>query len=277
MVDLSVLSYHYCRDYDEAMPNRLDPKVAEARMIKAGCHPLTPYVNAISKWKCKCIECGLIIYPRLNNVTMGKTPCSHVPVGEDGIPTYGLGANHISQRNKYKNQDAIQIMLDAGVKPIENYSWRKQKWKCECMTCGEIITPTLQNVLQGHNPCRNCARSGINIKTSSYLYLITNPQLNAHKVGIGNNKKNRDRLKNFNKAGWQTFKVWQFKTGRIALKVESEVFKVVRKELKMPIYLNKDQMSKLLGHSETINADSITLLELEKIIKKVIRSGKVKS
>jgi hypothetical protein len=41
--------------------------------------------------------------------------------------------------------------------------------------------------------------------------------------------------------------------------------------MKLPIYLSKEQMPVTGGHSETIDADSITILELEKIIKKVIK------
>ena len=55
------------------------------------------------------------------------------------------------------------------------------------------------------------------------------------------------------------------------------MFKVIRHELKFPKFLKKEQMDKRLrGETETINADSITLLELEKIIKKVIKNNSAK-
>ena len=53
--------------------------------------------------------------------------------------------------------------------------------------------------------------------------------------------------------------------------MESAVFKVIRKDLGLPIHLSKEQMLKTEGHTETVNADSITLLQLEKIINKVIK------
>jgi len=43
--------------------------------------------------------------------------------------------------------------------------------------------------------------------------------------------------------------------------------------MKLPIFLTKKQIRNE-GYSETINSDSITLLELEKIIKKVIKGYK---
>jgi hypothetical protein len=109
----------------------------------------------------------------------------------------------------------------------------------------------------------------------SYLYLITNKELNAHKVGIGNYKKVNDRLTKFKNSGWRVHKVWNFLTGEQALSNEKAIFRVIRKDLKLPIHLSKEQMPKTEGQSETINADSITLLELEKIIKKVIKKSKV--
>ena len=112
------------------------------------------------------------------------------------------------------------------------------------------------------------------MEKNSYVYLITNQELNAHKVGIGNVKKHMDRLGRFNARGWITYKVWQFETGREALDVEKMVFTVIRKDLQILIYLSYEEMKSTGGHVETMGADSISLIELEKIIKKVIRSYK---
>jgi hypothetical protein len=86
-----------------------------------------------------------------------------------------------------------------------------------------------------------------------------------------------DRLGRFNSKGWETHKVWNFKTGREAIDIESLIFKFIRNELKLPIYLSYDQMKSTGGHAETVGADSISLIELEKIIKKVIKSSKIRS
>jgi len=61
------------------------------------------------------------------------------------------------------------------------------------------------------------------------------------------------------------------------LKIEKAVFQVIRKDLKLPIHLTKKHMPITEGHTETINADSISLIELEKIIKRVIKSSKMRS
>jgi hypothetical protein len=88
---------------------------------------------------------------------------------------------------------------------------------------------------------------------------------------MGNYKKRNDRLKRFTKEGWETHKVWNTDTGGEAIDIEAEVFRILRKELQLPIHLTKAHMPKTEGHTETVDADSITLLELEKIIKKVMK------
>jgi hypothetical protein len=162
-------------------------------------------------------------------------------------------------------------MIKANLKPLTPYKSHDTKWKCKCLKCGNVVFPRYDSIKTGQGGCIYCAEYGINMNVPSYLYLITSNDLNAHKIGIGNHKKINDRLAKFNKNKWETYKVWNFKSGGEAWKVESAVFQIVRKELGLPIYLNKEQMPVTEGHTETISAESITLLELEKIIKRVIQ------
>ena len=57
------------------MGNKLDPKMAEAVMLKAGLKPLEPYKGADSKWKCTHITCGQIVFPTYSNIKYGFGPC----------------------------------------------------------------------------------------------------------------------------------------------------------------------------------------------------------
>ena len=52
--------------------------------------------------------------------------------------------------------------------------------------------------------------------------------------------------------------------------MNNEIIRWIRKDLKLPSHLTKELM-KQGGWSETVDADSITLLQLEKIINKVIK------
>lgn len=231
---------------------RVDSEDAVAVMMKNGFLPLEPYTFALNAWRCKCIKCGKESSPQYNNVQKGAK-CAYC-------------ANR-----KVDEESAVEIMLLANLEPLEPYSGNKIPWKSKCLKCSRIVYPRWNDVQKGHTGCNYCAPKGINLTKPSYLYLITHDELNAHKVGIGNHKKVNDRLGRFRKFGWKTHKVWEFETGKEALDIEEEVFKILRGEMSLPIYLALDDMKKTQGHTETVGADSITLVEIERIIKKVIK------
>ena len=248
----------YCSNH------KVDPKDAVRLMKKANLLPLEDFVSVEFKWKCKCLKCGEIV----------KTAYSGVRSGQGGC--YKCGKVKSAKNQLLSKKETNKILSAAKLKPLEPYKGMKYKWKCKCLVCGQVVYPTFTNVYSGHSGCRYCAPAGFNMTSSSYIYLITNKELNAHKIGIGNVKKNMDRLGRFKARGWEPHKVWNFKTGKEALDIESRIFKYIRKVLKLPIYLSYDQMKSTGGHAETVGADSITLLELEKIIKKVIKNNSAK-
>ena len=61
-----------CNAKDAAIRLRMPEAKAVAIMMQANIQPLEPYVNALSKWKCKCLVCGKIITPKLNGVQNGS-------------------------------------------------------------------------------------------------------------------------------------------------------------------------------------------------------------
>lgn len=241
--------------------NKVDPKDAKKIMQLAKLKPLIPYFDRKTPWKCECFKCGKIVFPTFGAVSSGQGGCITCGKASGG------------EKNRIPQKEAIAVMLKAKLKPLEPYKTSHTPWKCKCMKCGAIVTPMLGTVMDGSG-CIACSPFGINLKKASYIYLITHYEFNAHKVGIGNVKKTDDRLEKFNKRGWHTHKVWNMNMGADALKVERRVFRIIRKEMKLPIYLSKEQMPVTGGHSETIDADLITLLELEKIIKKVIKGSR---
>lgn len=242
--------------------NRTDEKDAIKVMRKAKLKPLEPYRAALSEWKCKCLVCGLIVYPTYNYIQQGHGGCNP------------CGIQRRIKASKKPEKEAVAIMLKARIKPLEPYTNSNTGWKCRCLKCKTIIYPSLGTIIRGSG-CGNCSPYGIDLEKPSYIYLITNKELYAHKIGMGNRKKiHPDRLKSFLNLGWKAHKVWNIRTGAEALKIETAIFKIIRKELKLPIYLTSKQMSRTGGETETVGADSITLLELEKIINKVIKGYK---
>ena len=231
----------------------VDVVEAKKLMVSKGLNPLEPFKKVNSRWKCKCLICGKIVTPTYNSIKQGNGGCKYC-------------AGLVIEPKK-----AVAFMKSFKLKPLVPFKSSHTKWKCKCLVCGQIVYPNFSNIYSGHNGCRYCAPAGFNMLSDSYIYLISHPKLYAHKIGIGNVKKNMDRLGRFNSRGWETHKVWKFKTGKEAIDIETLIFKFIRSELKLPIYLSYDQMKSTGGHAETVGADSITLLELEKIVNKVIR------
>lgn len=296
-------------------------KEARKIMIEAGYKPLVPYVSSRTKWKSECLKCGEVVFPKFNSIRSGKGGCrtcgneklgARKRFGSDKARQIMLKAKmqpltvYTNARTRWESKclvcgktseptlnniigghgcvyctgskvdpaDAIKVMLKARLKPLVPYIDNRTRWKSECLNCGQIVYPLYNSITTGQGGCRYCAVKGINMNVPSYLYLITNTGLNSHKVGMGNHKKVNDRLQKFTKNDWDIYKVWQTTTGADAMDIETEVLRILRKELKLPIYLSKSDMPKTEGHTETVDADSITLLELEKIINKVIKGYK---
>lgn len=240
----------------------VDKNEALRLMKKAKLKPLVPFVNANTKWQSECLRCNQIVYPKFSKIQQGQFGCKQ------------CGYKVMSDKLRTPEKIAIAIMINAKLKPLEPYKGDGHKWKCRCTKCKNIVYPMLTNVKQKNGGCMYCATRGIDFNKPAYLYLITNDAFHAHKVGVGNsgeNKKN-DRITRFKKYGWQVHKRWDFENGSMAFGYEQLVLKHLRKELKLPIFMTLDLMRETGGHSETVGADSITLLELEKIINKLIRA-----
>ena len=234
---------------------------AIAIMLDAKVKPITPYKRARLKWKSECLECGRIVSPTLSAVIAGHAACAYC-------------ANR-----KTDPSVAIQVMLASNLEPLVPYKSAHARWKSKCLKCGNTVYPKYNNISQKNKGCGFCAKKGIDLNKASYIYLITHEVLGAHKIGIGNKqeKVRKDRLKGsrgFLMAGWQIHRIWNTETGGVATEIETAAFRIIRKDLNLAPYLSKEDMPTTRGESETINADSITLLQLEKIINDVIRNLK---
>jgi Fe-S cluster biogenesis protein NfuA len=309
-----------CGIKSRALKKTIPEKLAVKFMVKNGVKPIEPYKSARSSWKCKCMKCGKIVYPTYNKIQQGRGGCKDCGVKVGAI------------KRKTPEKQAVKEMLKAKLKPLEPYVSSNQIWKCECLRCGRVVTPTHSSVHQGNggcgycagnlvNPlaaeklmiskgyrpqvpylnshtnwecihlscgnivspqfaqiqqgyggCRHCAEWGFQYDKKSYLYLITHPQYNSHKIGIANNSfiKKNDRLRRHQRHGWLQFKVWKFEEGRTVEQIEKEVLRILRKDLHIPQFLSREEMP-YMGETETMSADSITLFELEKIINRVIK------
>jgi len=141
------------------MSKRLDPELVREIMLKAGLEPLEPYKNALMKWKCKCLGCGDIVFPKYNQIQQGIGGCNK------------CGTKRGSQKIKLDSHLATQIMIDAGLEPLEDYVNNKTKWKCKCLSCGGIVYPKLNGIQSGEGGCKKCGmkKAGISQRLDSEL------------------------------------------------------------------------------------------------------------
>jgi len=232
---------------------KVDEAEVMATMRRVKLKPLVPYKDNKSKWKCLCLVCQKTVYPIYNSIQKGRSGCKYCA---------GKVVTHAQAKRLFNK---VKLM------PLEPYRNSGTKWKSECMVCGEIVYPTYGNISMGHGGCLNCSDIGFKPKQPALLYLITHEQMNAIKVGITNTTTVINRLDQFKRYGWRIHKKYRFKKGIEASKVEEKIMNWLKKDLKLPNYLTDKDMPVTGGHTETVSADSITVLEIQKKIEKLIK------
>jgi hypothetical protein len=250
-----------CSDRQKGISQRKTEDVVDKLLKNASLLRIGKYESINKPLKCKCLVCGSKVSPRINDIQRGIGGCRN------------CSKQKISKALTFKEIDAVQTMLLANFEPQEPYFRAKLPWKCKCLSCETIVYPALSAVKVGHG-CSYCATFGFQKDKSAYLYLVTHNDLNSHKIGIGNTRPDQsslDRLHKLTIKKWMIYKKWNFTLGAHASSVEKEVFRILRQEHGIKPFLDKKKMPITGGHTETIDAALITLVELEKIIKRVIK------
>lgn len=224
--------------------------------------PLEEYVSANQKWKSKCLICGSIVSPRIADVKFGRNGCK--PCGTKK-----------AQLAKFVNQEkqALKTAKKAKLEPLEPYVNAVSQWKCKCLKCGEIVTPTYHNLKQGNGGCIYCQKAAFKLDKPAYLYFIHHRQMRSFKIGIGNRDSVNDRLKSFIKVGWVVLEKHDFKFGKDALRIEKEIFKWLRKDLHIPVFLSNEQFSHG-GSNETFSDIAISVMEVKNKLQQLIKGYK---
>jgi hypothetical protein len=109
------------------------------------------------------------------------------------------------------------------------------------------------------------------IEKASYLYLLTQPELRVHKVGIGTRGKDKGRLQDLIDQGWISHGIWSHGDKQKTFQWEREVFtkleiRFARASEDTPGFLGKSDKHWFEG----ISADAISVEELSDLISKVV-------
>jgi hypothetical protein len=161
--------------------------------------------------------------------------------------------------------------LSKGFTPLVKFQGAKTPWKSRHNVCGRVVSPSWSSLKAGRG-CKYCQIGGINLLAPAYLYLITNPSLNSHKIGIGGFDSSMDRLDKHIKQGWKTYNKLDLDTAENAYEIEQGVLNWLRNDMNLQQYLLPEQMPQS-GHTETVEASEI---DLSTIWAKVEELSKVK-
>ena len=216
-------------------------------------------------------------FKMLENYVDSATPINavHIACGKKATPTYnslrrgGINCGFCSGK-QVDPREAVKFMKSSGYIPQEEYKYTTSPWKCIHKKCGNVTKPTYNNIKRGLGGCRYCATWGIDFKKKTILYLISHPQMSAHKIGINN--FDSGRLEKHLKNGWVVYKTMLFKGGLPAYEVEQSILDWLRNECDLQMFLLPTQMPQG-GHTETVDASEIDLVT---IWEKVQELSKVK-
>lgn len=100
--------------------------------------PLEEYPGSSTKWAMQCLVCGEKIVTRYDYIKNGR------------------GCSFCSGKRINPNK-AIQIMIEAGLEPQEEFKSIQARWKCKCQVCGKISFRSLHNVKVTGKGCPHCS------------------------------------------------------------------------------------------------------------------------
>lgn len=233
----------------------VEPKEAVKLMKSKGVEPKEPYTNSITPWKCKCLKCGRIVYPQYSSVRAGRGGCKY------------CAATYISPL------EAVRVMKNSGYIPLEPYINSKAKWKSKHKKCGRIVEPMFNNIANGAGGCKWCGESGLDYSAPSYLYIVSHSEFGSLKVGISNDEARANRIAAHKKNGWKLHKSYKFNTGAEASDCETAILRHLRIKLMLGVHLSGNLMPQG-GHTETVDGEEISILELTKLVDSYVRKFK---
>lgn len=213
--------------------------------------PLEPYPGANKPWKSRCLQCGSTVSPSCTNVALGIRGCwtCSRPVQ---AATIRAG----------KAPAAEARVRAAGYTPLEPYPGMKVPWACLCR-CGRETAVWTSAVGEGSRGCRYCCEGGFKPHLRGTTYLIVNERLGALKVGITG--VGTDRLRSFQRLGWEVAHLEHFEMGNDAMSVERAILDWWRIELALPAYLSPDDLP-IGGSTETAELQMMPVwLAIERI------------
>jgi len=220
--------------------NMVSEEEALSLLKKNKYTPLIAYPGGSNSWTCIHEVCGTKVEVRAAYLRSGAVGCS-----------FCTGTKPITsgQANKF--------FKSRGFKPLEPFKNAKSPMKSIHLVCGREVSPSWAS-LRVSGGCKYCSTSLVNLIAPAYFYLITNRELNSHKIGISGHGASMNRLERHKKNNWDVYAVLDLDTGEQAYELEEQILDWLRNDLGLPRYLLSEQMPQG-GHTETVDASEIDL------------------
>ena len=215
--------------------------------------PLGPFPGANSGWLSLCLVCGEEPAPHYTSLAMFEDRKCEFCSGKAVNP-----------------EAAARLMRKAKFEPLEPYPGSLKPWRSRCLVCEREPSPTFSTVKNGGR-CGYCFPGGVDYKLPGILYLISNTEKEAGKVGI--QTYNSNRLKTHQKNGWSILNLWITATGEQAHAAEKSAKAKLRHELGASTMLAPDDMP-VGGHTETFMVSEVSLDTVKEAIEETIRNRK---
>jgi hypothetical protein len=91
-------------------------------MLEAGLQPLEPYQGTDFKWKCRCLNCKKVVFPRHHSVVGGQGGCKYCAT--KGMDFNAPGYVYLIVHHEY---DALKVGIGGSEKRLKDHN--KFGWK----------------------------------------------------------------------------------------------------------------------------------------------------
>lgn len=136
------------------MPKRIDESVAIELMRQARFEPLEPYKLIKSPWKSRCLVCGNICHPILNNVKSGQRGCRVCGNRERAIK--------LSSSKRMSKEAVDKILSDKSVVLLSPFESTKKEARFECLICNRQFNSKIQYIRQfSIYGCPDCRKNAL--------------------------------------------------------------------------------------------------------------------
>lgn len=143
----------------------ISKNVIQKTFSDANLVAISDYKNNSTKMKCKCLVCENIVYVTYAAVRANGKNCKY------------CAKNYLSSKDILKRFD------EAKLKPLEEYINSKTRIKCECLVCGDLVFPRLNQIKNGGRGCKKCASNQASLRSLKTSNIEKYTQLVARRGG----------------------------------------------------------------------------------------------